>query len=174
MTGRLGLQIRPATFDDVDGLVRISKSIPELPQWSSLMFRQIVEQVTPDVLRFMPVGEIAGETVAFGVLTLLPGIRPVQGEVENLAVSPEWRCRGFGKVILLRMLDEARSRAAASVHLEVRSRNVAALRLYHSMDFVSIGRRRDYYANPADDAVLLRVHLTGRQEASIASGMIED
>jgi ribosomal-protein-alanine N-acetyltransferase len=77
----------------------------------------------------------------------------------NLAVHPARRHRGLGHELLGRALDTARSRGLPAITLEVRESNVDAQRLYSSAGFVSVGRRRRYYTDTDEDAVLMTLLL---------------
>ncbi|HKW49240.1 MAG TPA: ribosomal protein S18-alanine N-acetyltransferase [Gemmatimonadaceae bacterium] len=87
-----------------------------------------------------------------------------QGEIANLAVDPDARERGIGSALLDSALDEARSHKTDEVFLEVRSSNLRARQLYESRGFAEVGRRRRYYRQPVEDAVILR-----RTEAAIVN-----
>src|SRR5262249_22677806 len=64
----------------------------------------------------------------------------------NVAVHPERRGLGIGRVLVEAVLDESRAAAARLISLEVRAGNVVARRLYRRLGFVDIGVRRGYYA----------------------------
>lgn len=75
-------------------------------------------------------------------------------ELENLAVLPVWRRRGVGAALLATLLEEARARHAERILLEVRASNQSAIRLYAQAGFQLLARRRGYYQNPTEDALL--------------------
>jgi ribosomal-protein-alanine N-acetyltransferase len=79
-----------------------------------------------------------------------------EGEIANLAVAPAARNRGVGSILLDAALAEARRLGAEQIFLEVRSTNERARRLYDSRGFVEVGRRKNYYRRPIEDAVILR------------------
>lgn len=79
-----------------------------------------------------------------------------EGEIANLAVRVPTRRRGIGAALLDAALDEGRRRGATAIYLEVRDSNAAARALYASRDFAEVGRRRNYYRKPVEDAILLR------------------
>lgn len=98
---------------------------------------------------------------AFGVfakdeLIAYLSVYHVAGEMEivNLAVAPEWRRRGYGRRILDMVLQVARKMGMQKVSLEVRPGNVAALALYARAGFVNVGRRRRYYPDTGEDALI--------------------
>ena len=72
----------------------------------------------------------------------------------DIAVHPDHRCRGVGKVLLKEILDEARGCGACSASLEVRVSNLPAIALYQSLGFSQVSTRRRYYEN-GEDALLL-------------------
>jgi ribosomal-protein-alanine N-acetyltransferase len=77
----------------------------------------------------------------------------------NLAVRPEARRGGTGRALVQRILTDAEGNGAASVSLEVRPENTAALALYHGLGFAQIGRRKNYYAQ-GEDAIVMERRLT--------------
>ena len=81
-------------------------------------------------------------------------------EIENVVVAAEHRRRGIGAALVGRLLEEAGRACTAMVQLEVRESNVAALRLYESLGFKEVGRRRAYYREPLEDALLLGISLS--------------
>ncbi|MCQ2413802.1 MAG: ribosomal protein S18-alanine N-acetyltransferase [Clostridia bacterium] len=87
-----------------------------------------------------------------------------EGELFRIAVANSHRRRGIGKAICDAFFDELTERDVTDVFLEVRSRNEAAIALYRSLGFSPTGRRKDYYKNPTDDAVLMAVSLPERKK----------
>jgi|KBSSwiStaDraftv2_1062776.scaffolds.fasta_scaffold372642_1 [ribosomal protein S18]-alanine N-acetyltransferase len=85
------------------------------------------------------------------------------GEILNLAVDPPCRRQGIAQALLEAGLVALRRRGTEEVYLEVRVSNDAAQSLYRQADFTAVGRRRGYYRNPVEDALVLRRSL-GRSE----------
>jgi ribosomal-protein-alanine N-acetyltransferase len=81
-------------------------------------------------------------------------------EIENVAVAEHARRRGLGSRLVGEFLNLARSRGARSVYLEVRESNRGARMLYEKSAFVETGRRKRYYHDPEEDAVLYRLEFT--------------
>jgi ribosomal-protein-alanine N-acetyltransferase len=78
-----------------------------------------------------------------------------EAHVLDVAVAPAWRRRGLARrLVSLALLRSLRAGARVAL-LEVRAGNTAALALYASLGFEACGRRRGYYAEPAEDAILL-------------------
>jgi [ribosomal protein S18]-alanine N-acetyltransferase len=76
-------------------------------------------------------------------------------EILNLAVGPEWRCRGIGCGLMAAALTDASRTGASRVFLEVRESNLPARSFYAGLGFAENGRRRAYYRHPAEDALVL-------------------
>jgi ribosomal-protein-alanine N-acetyltransferase len=78
-------------------------------------------------------------------------------EIENIAIAGSARRRGLGTRLLGELLDLARAQGAEAVFLEVRESNRAARSLYEKWAFLESGRRRNYYNDPEEDAILYRL-----------------
>jgi [ribosomal protein S18]-alanine N-acetyltransferase len=77
----------------------------------------------------------------------------------SVATMPEFRRRGLGRALLAHAIDFARARGAASVLLEVRRSNEAALALYAAFGFVLARIRPRYYADNQEDAIEMTLAL---------------
>jgi len=80
-------------------------------------------------------------------------------ELENVIVHPDFRRKGLGTRLLDELLARARAANSESVFLEVRESNKAAQALYLKRGFELAGRRKGYYRNPPEDAILYRHRL---------------
>jgi len=80
-------------------------------------------------------------------------------ELENLVVSESERHRGLASELLLSLIASARERNLERILLEVRESNEAARALYGKLGFQENGRRKAYYRQPPEDAVLLALTL---------------
>ena len=99
---------------------------------------------------------IPGRKVAGFIISRL-----VAGElhINNVAVRPEVRRRGVGARLLAAVLSHGRSQAARLAFLEVRAGNAAAQGLYRRCGFQVVGRRKAYYAQPVEDALLMSLSI---------------
>ena len=79
-----------------------------------------------------------------------------EGEIANICTSPDMRGGGVGGRLLDDALAAADASSVAAVYLEVRVSNEAARGLYASRGFRMVGRRRSYYQEPTEDALVLR------------------
>ncbi|MBV8045435.1 ribosomal protein S18-alanine N-acetyltransferase [Pluralibacter sp.] len=79
----------------------------------------------------------------------------------NIAVDPAWQRRGLGRELLEHVIDEVEKRGVATLWLEVRASNVAAIALYESLGFNEATIRRNYYptAEGHEDAVIMALPL---------------
>lgn len=79
-----------------------------------------------------------------------------EGELLNLVVRAEYRRAGIGATLLSAGLAALKTRGIRSCWLEVRSQNLAAIRLYEKLGFCLIGKRQNYYLTPPDDALMMQ------------------
>ena len=77
--------------------------------------------------------------------------------INNVASRSEYRRMGVGRSLMEGAIDEARYRGVRDVLLEVRASNEAAQLLYRSLGFRFVGRRRDYYRLPTEDALVMKL-----------------
>ena len=78
---------------------------------------------------------------------------PGEREVLNIAVDPAFRRRGIARELLKAELD----RGPGQWFLEVRESNRAALNLYETFGFRSVGRRNGYYTDPAETGIVMKL-----------------
>lgn len=78
-----------------------------------------------------------------------------EGEIMNVAVRKEYRRKGVAGKLMKELLSRAEKRGAARFILEVREGNLPAIRLYESLGFLHAGRRRNFYSDPAEDALIM-------------------
>ena len=83
-----------------------------------------------------------------------------EGHIENIAVAPAYRQQGVGALLMQALAEEAERRAFASITLEVRQGNRAAMALYHKFGFKVLGYRRAYYTLPTEDAIIMTKDLS--------------
>ena len=90
------------------------------------------------------------------------GSQTVLGETDmmNVAVRPEYRRKGLGKELILSLIEALRQRESRCLTLEVRDSNAPARALYEGLGFQEIGRRKNYYRNPKEDALIYKKEWT--------------
>ena len=86
------------------------------------------------------------------------GSQTVLGETDmmNVAVSPDYRRQGIAEGLILALIADLKDRESHCLTLEVRDSNDSARALYEKLGFSEIGRRKNYYRNPKEDALILR------------------
>lgn len=82
-----------------------------------------------------------------------------EAHVTTIAVHPDFRGRGLGRLLMDVLIDYARARGAETMMLEVRPSNYVALSLYKSLGFRQIGRRKNYYSETREDALVMQLSL---------------
>ena len=92
-----------------------------------------------------------GHLIAYGNASVIAG----EGEILRIAVSKGFRSRGIGRELLAAMEEAARRKGAKVLTLEVRESNLTARKLYFSAGFAEEGRRKDYYCDPKEDAIIM-------------------
>ena len=86
------------------------------------------------------------------------GSQTVMGESDmmNVAVHPDFRRQGVAQALILALVDALKARGSHWLMLEVRHSNAPARALYEKLGFSEVGRRKNYYRNPKEDALILR------------------
>lgn len=95
--------------------------------------------------------------LGYAGLSKIPGSE--QADVQTVAVSPEFRGRGFGRKLMDRLLTEAKTLKATDIFLEVRADNLPAQNLYETLGFEHIDTRKRYYQPDNVDAWIMRARL---------------
>lgn len=78
-----------------------------------------------------------------------------EGYISNVAVAGEHRRLGIGDALIEKLEERAEALSLAFLTLEVRAGNTAAIRLYEKHGFAQVGRRKNYYELPREDALLM-------------------
>ena len=143
--------IDPMRRDDVDRVVEIERDSFSMP-WSRGAFLYELEQ------------NRAAQAWVFRVDGFLVGylcLWEVGDEIHitNIAVDRAWRRRGIARDLLGEILDNARRRGVRTVFVEVRPTNTGALGLYEALGFHVIGRRKGYYYDTGEDALVMEAEL---------------
>jgi ribosomal-protein-alanine acetyltransferase len=144
------LKIRSATAADIPFMLALEKHAVTAAQWSEAQYQAAICSARPDRMALV----IEEQGIVQGFLIARAIDREL--EIENIAVAGQARRRGMGTRLLGEFLDAVRTQSVKAVFLEVRESNVAARRLYEKWAFVESGRRKQYYREPEDDAILYR------------------
>lgn len=143
------IAIRSATLNDVPAIFAIERSAPSAAHWTSEQYTELLGSGIVLVSE-EAVAEEAGQISGFICA------KPVAGEweIENVAVAAQLLRRGIADRLLQELIQRAESEPAAAILLEVRESNLPARRLYEKRGFREVGRRRTYYKDPPEDAIL--------------------
>jgi ribosomal-protein-alanine N-acetyltransferase len=93
-----------------------------------------------------------------------------EAHIATIAVHPEYRGHGIGRQILLTALRECAAQGAALVTLEVREHNPIAITMYHKFGFEVVGRRKRYYKDTNEDAILMTLETQGLEKITSLTG----
>lgn len=171
------LKVRPATAADIPALLALEQQCPTAAHWSrqryEALFRTPVESPRRLVLaidddetdgnrnendRSSKSAESESPSPRLLGFLIAHEIHP-DWELENLVTAPSSRRKGLATRLFTALLKHAHKANCESVFIEVRESNQAARTLYARLGFQENGRRKRYYANPPEDAVLYRLAL---------------
>jgi [ribosomal protein S18]-alanine N-acetyltransferase len=144
------IRIRTLRGVDVERVLEIEERSFSTP-WRESTFRGLLRRTDTDLLGAFRDERLVGYAISWTILD--------QAELGNVAVAPEARGLGVGRRLVETMLDRLRYRSVSECFLEVRVSNEVAQGLYRTLGFDIVGRRRGYYTEPVEDALVMRVHL---------------
>jgi [ribosomal protein S18]-alanine N-acetyltransferase len=152
--------IRMAEGGDLDEILKLQSRCTQVLNWSEVLWQHLLQDAVTNVgLRCVWVAVTEREVVGFAVLGGAAGF----AELEMVLVAADMREQGIGRALCRYAMRWAAERGAATVELEVRASNRAAVALYESLGFARQGVRRDYYREPVEDAVLMACVLQIRE-----------
>ncbi len=144
---RSTLVVRPFRPEDREAVVQILQQSPRAADWSTQSLAALGTNAGERTL----VSEARGGVTGFLVGRQGAG----EAEVLNLAVRLDQRRKGVATALLQAFLDAIASNRIRRVFLEVRASNAPAIALYERHRFSKTGRRRNYYRDPIEDAVIM-------------------
>ena len=151
----MNLLIRRMTLDDLPTVVELDKISFSLP-WPEKSFRF---EITDNLASRCWVAEIDGRVVAMLVGWLLVD----DIHIATIATHPDFRRQGIGRKLLSHALSRAVEEGARSSFLEVRDSNLAAQEMYHQFGYEPTGRRKRYYKDNDEDAILMTLETLSRE-----------
>ena len=146
--------IEPMRLSDVEAVMRIERAVFPSP-WSPRAFRydlSMDEHSHYSVLR----GWMQGMPPLLGYVGFW--LWDEEAHIGTFAVHPHWQRRGIGEWIILGSIRQAIKLRAELVTLEVRTSNLSAQALYRKLGFETAGRRRRYYSDSGEDALIMTLH----------------
>lgn len=141
------VRVVPMTADHLDEVAELERICFSTP-WSRNM---LAEELGNDLSAFLVALDESGTVVGYAGLQVILD----EGYIANIAVRPECRRQGIAGKLLQVFLDFAQANGLAFLTLEVRESNQPAIVLYGSRGFRSVGRRKNYYEHPREDAIIM-------------------
>ncbi|TFH32065.1 MAG: ribosomal-protein-alanine N-acetyltransferase [Anaerolineales bacterium] len=147
------MRVRPMRLEDVPVVATIDRVSFPTP-WSESTYRQ---ELRENSAAYLYVAECLEDQDSQADILGYVGFWFTMDEVHisTIAVDPSRRGRGFGKLILKYALGQANRLGAELATLEVRESNKVAIEMYRKFGFVSRGRRRGYYRDNNEDALIM-------------------
>lgn len=139
--------IRRMDVQDVDAVVAIELATFPTP-WSRDAF---MSELTRNVAARYLVAEIDGQVIGYAGAWLILD----ESHITNIAIAEAWRGHGYGRRLTEGLLQYLSNLGAVYATLEVRVSNERAQNLYTSLGFVTAGKRKRYYEDNGEDALLM-------------------
>lgn len=154
----MSVKIVPMTADHLEELEKLERICFSRP-WSR---RMLAEELENQCAAFLVAEDsVSGRVLGYAGLMVVAD----EGYITNVAVFPEYRRQGIAAQILQVFLQFAAANHLAFLTLEVRPSNAAAIALYQGFGFEEVGRRKNYYDLPKEDALILTKYFeTGEAE----------
>lgn len=147
METKMHVRVVPMNADHLDQVAELERICFPDP-WSRNM---LAEELDNALSAFLVALDDQDHVVGYaGVQVILD-----EGYITNVAVRPECRRQGIAGKLLQVFLDFAQGNHLAFLTLEVRASNYDAIALYGSRGFRSVGRRKNYYEHPREDAIIM-------------------
>ena len=150
-------RIRRMTMDDVERVWEIDRVSFARPWPREAYAKEIRENRCARYL----VAEVDGLVIGFaGGWVVLD-----ESQVTNIAIAPDWRGKGYGRQLTAALMQYFSNLGAAMSTLEVRESNQCARHVYESLGFFRVGRRKRYYEDNGEDALIMLLdHMPEAQE----------
>ena len=163
-----GITIREGRLEDLDAVVALERATEFAPHWGRAVYRDLLVQGEGAVPRILMVAECGEGEAGRRLVGFATGAVATSGaaELESVVVTSGMRRAGIGFALCQAVMRWSAGQGAEELLLEVRSANKAAFAFYARLGFRELARRPNYYADPADDAVVMQVLLTESEAIS--------
>ncbi|HEY1902880.1 MAG TPA: ribosomal protein S18-alanine N-acetyltransferase [Terracidiphilus sp.] len=148
---------------DLERVLKIAGNLRQAPQWPASAYLKALDCENAPRRIALVAAEAESNTLAGFLVARVLG---PEAELETIAVAAEGQRQGVGGRLLRALVEELRTERVSELILEVRDSNDAALVFYRAHGFEETGRRFRYYADPEEDAILMRL----RMESGIWGG----
>jgi ribosomal-protein-alanine N-acetyltransferase len=143
----MSLLIRKMQLEDIDQVVTIDEDSFSLP-WPPRSFKF---ELTDNPASRSWVAEIEGQVVGMVVAWMIVD----EIHIATIATHNNFRRQGIGEKLLIHTLQSAKEEGAITSFLEVRESNRFARQMYNKFGYVEVGRRKHYYKDNSEDAILM-------------------
>ena len=140
------LNFRAMTSDDAEAIAALEAKCFAMPWSREDFWREMRNELAEYV-----VGVLDGKVIAYAGAW----VSFDQAEVMHVAVDSKFRGQGVGTMLFGALIEAVKIRGATSITLEVRPSNTAAIKLYESFGLKSVGRRKGYYLDNGEDALIM-------------------
>lgn len=147
------IQLTPLRHDQIDQALLLDR-LCWGNIWSADGYGREIDSDRSDLLLLTHATAAEAPPIGLGCLWAILN----EGHITLLGIHPQYQGQGLGSWLLVQLLQSARDRALDSATLEVRVSNESALRLYNRFGFQQVGRRRAYYQDTGEDALILCRH----------------
>lgn len=137
----------PMTMELVDQIAEIEKMNFSHPWTRDMLMEELNNMLSSFICALGDNGVVLG----YAGLTVVAG----EGYINNIAVRQEYRKQGVASALLDVFVRFAQAQGIEFLTLELRVSNEAAKRLYMKHGFAQVGRRKGYYDDPKEDAILM-------------------
>lgn len=156
LNGPALVKIRLFSPDDSDSVLKVQSSCKGVTAWQARDYEQLSRDPRGMFLVAESQDRNSREIVGFSACFCIE----TDAELWNIAVIPAHRRRGIARALLSEACKGLAETGVRRLFLEVRESNRPAMELYRSLGFASFARRKDYYQNPKEDALMLILKLT--------------
>lgn len=160
MREQMHVRIVPMNADHLDEIAELEQICFATP-WSRNM---LAEELDNACSAFLVALDDSGHVAGYAGLQVILD----EGYITNVAVRPECRRQGVAGQLLAVFLNFAQGNRLAFLTLEVRASNYGAIALYGGLGFRSVGRRKNYYEHPKEDAIIMTKEFDYGAEAADA------
>ncbi len=138
--------------DDIPGVVAIVDTVDQVPRWPTEAYHRAVDSAAVPARIALVAHDSASGIAGFLITVLIPP----QAELETIVTARPARRQGIARQLMAKLIADLEERRITAILLEARESNHPALAFYRTLGFVQTGRRRRYYSDPVEDAILMQ------------------
>lgn len=137
----------PLRVENLDRILEIEQLSFPTP-WSKQAFLSELQQ---NSLAYYCVCVLDEKIIGYGGMWIVID----EAHITNVAIHPDYRGKKIGEAMMLHLIAQALIKGAFKMTLEVRPSNLSAQKLYRRMGFEAVGRRKGYYTDTKEDAIIM-------------------